>query len=211
MTIRVGEVVTLTYHLTVDDEPADATVELTLIAPDGSTTTPALQNPTVGTYTVDHVVDQAGTWYRRFEATGAALDVDEGTFDVNAPLDQADLPVLVSVTTFQRIVGDAGRDTADEDLLLFLKATDEVVTGIVGPLDRTVPIPSRWRLAARIIAAHLWDHWQGAVPANYQAGTDEGVSLSGFAVPKAARELLATESGATPRGSFPTDVPVWPR
>lgn len=117
-------------------------------------------------------------------------------------------PVLLTTTEFRRIMQGQADDAEEADLRLFLQATDEVVAGIVGPLVE--PIPSRWRLAARIIAEHLWDHWQGAVPTNYQGGSDLEVSASGFAVPRAALELLKQDRVISgPLYSFPLPNP-WP-
>jgi hypothetical protein len=120
-------------------------------------------------------------------------------------------PVLVSVTDFQRIVRGSAANADVNDLNLLLVATDEVVADVVGSLAG--PIPARWRIAARIIAAHLWDFWEGAVPEDYQAGTDnEPGALSGFAIPRAAMDLLKPERLARvqPRFDFPPARGRWP-
>lgn len=120
--------------------------------------------------------------------------------------------VLVSLTEFKRLLRDEALDaTNDPDLTLFLLATDELVAEIVGPL--TEPIPARWRVAARMIAVHLWDHWQGAVPVSFQGGSDETLLLTGFAIPRAARELLVVTKPLAARGpafSFPEPSYLWP-
>lgn len=111
-------------------------------------------------------------------------------------------PRLVSLTDARRILEGRADEDTDDDLLLFLHATDEVVEEIVGPLGETVPF--RYILAARIIFEHLWDHWQGAVPVPFQSGTGETALLSGFAIPNAARELLLVPTQSTVAGSTPT-------
>jgi hypothetical protein len=121
------------------------------------------------------------------------------------------MPVLLSVEDARRIMRGQADDTTDADLLLFLEATDEVVEEIAGPL--TEPIPQRWRLAGRIIFEHLWDHWQGAVPTQYEGGTDESLVPTGFAIPRAAQELLLVPKRAAaraPQFSFPEPSYVWP-
>lgn len=120
-------------------------------------------------------------------------------------------PILVSLTDFKRLLPADADPAADADLTLFLLATDELVASIAGPL--TGPIPARWRVAARIIAVHLWDHWQGAVPVPYNGGSDETLLLTGFAIPRAARELLVVPKPLGSRGpafSFPEPSYCWP-
>lgn len=80
MTFNVGRVATLTYTLTVADVLTDATVTLTITAPDGTSTTPGPTHAGTGTYTADILITQAGTWTYRWAASGAATDVETGTF-----------------------------------------------------------------------------------------------------------------------------------
>lgn len=83
MSINVGDLPTLTYALTVAGVPTAATVTLTLTAPDGTTSTPAVTaSATVGTYTATALMSQAGTWAYRWVASGAATDVETGLFEV---------------------------------------------------------------------------------------------------------------------------------
>lgn len=141
---------------------------------------------------------------------GAATFPGASTYPGSTPGDDGTAPILVNVDDFRRLVRGRADDDTRTDLLLFLHATDEVVAEIVGPL--TGPIPNRWRLAGRIIAEHLWDHWEGAVPTDYQGGTDTEALFSGFAVPRAAQELLVSPNPAAarvPTFSFPEPA-CWP-
>lgn len=96
-----------------------------------------------------------------------------------------------------------------------LLAVDELVEQITGPLPAPDLIPARYREAAVIIALHLTDRFQGAIPASFQGGTDvDGTSgtYAGFAIPRAARELLVVRQASAargPAGSFPAAQP-WP-
>lgn len=80
MIFNVGDVATLTYALTVADVLTDATVALTVTAPDGTSTTPTPTHPGLGTYTADILITQPGTWTYRWAATGAATDTETGRF-----------------------------------------------------------------------------------------------------------------------------------
>lgn len=119
-------------------------------------------------------------------------------------------PILLSHAEFRRLLGPKASDSDTNDLTLYLRATDELVASIVGPL--TGPIPARWHAAARLIAVNLWDHWQGAVPEPYQTGSDGDAGVPfGVAIPAAAQELLKPPGApkAGPQFSFPAPA-LWP-
>lgn len=63
---------------------APTTIALSVRWPDGTTTTPALTNPSTGVYYAEVSVTQAGTYSYRFVATGAAQGGDEGSFTVRS-------------------------------------------------------------------------------------------------------------------------------
>jgi hypothetical protein len=67
-----------------DGTPTNATVVLTVYAPDGTTSTPALSNPATGVYEASVLVDQAGEWAYRWASTGLVEVVDTGTFGVQS-------------------------------------------------------------------------------------------------------------------------------
>lgn len=83
-TYDVGDVATVTASFTnAAGAAADpTTVTLVVQAPDGTQTTPTPTSAVVGTWTADVSVTQAGTWWYRFEGTGAIQTAGEGMFRV---------------------------------------------------------------------------------------------------------------------------------
>lgn len=51
--------------------------------PSGNVSTPTTSTPATGTYYAFVTVDEEGTWYYRFESTGATISAGEGSFEVN--------------------------------------------------------------------------------------------------------------------------------
>lgn len=76
-TYDIGDAVVLTATFSV----APTTVTLTLRAPDGTESTPAVSS-TGGTSTATVVTTQAGIYRYRWEGTGAAVAAEEGAFRV---------------------------------------------------------------------------------------------------------------------------------
>ena len=65
-----GTTVRFTANLTTAGVAIDATsVVFRLKKPDGTIVTPSTTHGATGVYTADYVVDQAGEWYLRWEAT----------------------------------------------------------------------------------------------------------------------------------------------
>lgn len=64
--------------------PTDPTTAvLTVVAPDGTTTTPSLTHTNgTGIYTAAVALDQDGAWAYRWAGTGAVKTADEGTIYV---------------------------------------------------------------------------------------------------------------------------------
>lgn len=80
-----GDVAVLSVAFTVASTPTDPdTVALTVRAPDGTLTvyTTALVHDGAGAYHLDLTADQAGTWAWEWEGTGAAADIETGSFYV---------------------------------------------------------------------------------------------------------------------------------
>ncbi len=83
----VGDIVELDHTFRIADEPADPTgVTLRVTRPDGGVsshdfgTDPDLRQADRGRYTREIRADQEGTWRYRWEGTGAAQGVEEGSF-----------------------------------------------------------------------------------------------------------------------------------
>lgn len=82
---EVGDAVTLTTTVKVGGTPTNATMVLTVTDPDGATQTPAVTTTGTGAYKATVVFDQVGEWRYRWEASGAATQVDSGTIFVRDP------------------------------------------------------------------------------------------------------------------------------
>ena len=81
MTARdVGDRVNL-QHLVYSAAGAltNATVALTVTAPDGTTSTPSVTNSATGTYTSAFTLTSAGTWLWVWTVSGAVVDVEMGS------------------------------------------------------------------------------------------------------------------------------------
>lgn len=110
-TYDIGSAPKLTYTLTVDSVPTNATVVCTVTDPAGTITTPVVANPSTGTYTTTIPVALAGMWVYRFTATGAATDAEDGTFYVEA---NAAADLYATVAEIQARFGiPVGTDSAD--------------------------------------------------------------------------------------------------
>jgi len=69
----------------IRDEAAvatNATVVVTVKKPDGTTTTPAVTNPSTGSYGAVVDIDMPGPWSVRWVATGTLKAAEELTFQV---------------------------------------------------------------------------------------------------------------------------------
>lgn len=81
----VGDSPQLEYRTYDGDVLMDATtVTLTVVAPDGTVTTPAVAHAGIGVYQANVSVDQVGTWTFLWVAAGAVIDQESGGFRVQA-------------------------------------------------------------------------------------------------------------------------------
>ncbi len=65
---------------------APTTVVLTVLKPNGTTSTPAVTTPSLGRYEATVAIDQSGTWTYRWVGTGAVAAAEEGSFYVRRSL-----------------------------------------------------------------------------------------------------------------------------
>lgn len=221
-----GQPYAATYYPTLNGQPVDVSSvdRIDVYATAARTGTPVLviagpaTRVAVGQYVFPAALMPAAGLYPTVVTftTGATVRTDSNDtlqvydFDGTVGLLHSP-PVLVSLTDARRILRGQADSADTDDLLLFLRATDKLVIEIMGSLPAV--IPPTWHLAARIIFEHLWDHWQGAVPTEYEAGSDTDVVMAGFAIPRAARELLLPPKPLTARGpsfSFPEPTYLWP-
>ena len=124
MSFDVGDVATLTYNLTVSGTPTDATVALTVTAPDGTVTTPAVSHTGLGAYEANVPVNQAGRWSYAWTASGAATDVERGVFTVGGAVSLAEMKKHLNMS-------GAGNDA---ELQRFIDVAEAALSNRVGPL-----------------------------------------------------------------------------
>lgn len=73
----IGSFKDITNTLT---DPTVVTVRVK--TPSGIVTTPAATQASAGIYHVDVTLDESGTWWYRFEGTGAVVAAEENAFNV---------------------------------------------------------------------------------------------------------------------------------
>ncbi len=108
------ELATLTNTFSVDGVPtAPSTVSLTVTTPSGvpTTYTSGFTNSTTGTYSYDITCSEAGEWAYVWEGTGAATDVQAGTWTV---WDGSLGKLYATISALKNRVGIAQSDTADD-------------------------------------------------------------------------------------------------
>jgi len=131
----VGDVAYLATTVTVNGVLTDATMALVVTKPDGSTSSPTIAHPSTGNYTATVTVDQAGTWFYTFTASGTATNVDSGEFSAADPAPFA----YASLTDFKTRLGITV-DTQNGDLTKVLVTASRQIdqdTGRRFYLDKT--------------------------------------------------------------------------
>lgn len=121
----LGDTVPLTTQIT---DAAGAltnasSVVCTIGLPDGTTATPAVLNPSTGTYTADYIPAMAGRFTERWTSTGPATARTD-TFDVRP----ADPGYIVGLGDVKRHLNIPAAKTADdEELRTYIEAATRVV------------------------------------------------------------------------------------
>jgi hypothetical protein len=124
-TFEVGDNIPLSWALAVDGAPTDATVSLTVTRPDGTTTSPTVAHPGTGRYVGTFAATQNGTHTYRWQASGAAVAVDTGTFEVGTTY--CGLGELKSSLDI-----DADDATQDEPLRRAIEAASQAIDDYTG-------------------------------------------------------------------------------
>ncbi len=108
----------------------DATTVLTVTAPDGTITTPAVTHGTTGVYTATFTVTLAGTYSYKWTASGALTAVEESQIEVRPAGAR-----IISLAAAKAQVG--AKTTADEDELRdYIDAIDDVVDAMCTSMVR---------------------------------------------------------------------------
>jgi hypothetical protein len=108
----------------------DATVVLTVTAPDGTVSTPPVNHPSTGTYNADVTFDQAGDWLRVWSTTGAVVSSNVDQVHVIAPTLR-----IVGLAEVKEH-GNITSANSDSELLDFIGTAQQMIEDLVGP---TVP------------------------------------------------------------------------
>lgn len=131
MTYVLGQRVSL--RTTVTDAAGvatDATTVLTVTAPDGTVTTPAVTHPGTGLYSADVTFNQAGDWLRVWSTSGAIVSTDVDQIHVISPTLR--IVGLAEVKEHGNITTTAN----DRELLDFIGTSQQMIESLVGT---TVP------------------------------------------------------------------------
>ena len=153
MSYTLGQQVVLTTAVTDTlGAPTNATMSLVVTKPDGSTLVSGvgltITNPVTGTYVCNVPTSAAGTWLYLWTASGAAIGVDDGQFDVLAVTRR-----IVSLADAKLHMNK--NNTADDvEIQDFIDAAQAVVQREVGPVvptsyTETLPAPP-----GRLILSH---------------------------------------------------------
>jgi hypothetical protein len=110
--------------------PVAATVVLTVTAPDGTTSTPAVVTTSAPTYTSTVPGTQVGAYLLVWVASGTTVDVFTDQFTVVAPLLQ-----LISMADLKEQLNISSTDsTSTARLRRFIQTAGDVVENITGPM-----------------------------------------------------------------------------
>jgi hypothetical protein len=130
----IGDKINVTTAVTVDGVPTDATMAISLTAPDGTSSIPTPINTTgVGLYNANFTATMAGNYVVTWTSSGAAVGVDQ--YQVYVQPAGAKILGLGEVRTHLNI----NSTDQDNELKGYIEAVGVVVENIVGSvLPRTV-------------------------------------------------------------------------
>lgn len=105
----IGDPVTVKTTFTVGGVPTNpTTVVLTIRAPDGTQTTPATTNPSVGVFQANVIPTQGGIWRAHWKGSGAVTAEEYDSFEVAySPFTRGDLTSLEAVKASMETTSDA--------------------------------------------------------------------------------------------------------
>lgn len=108
----------------------NATISLVVTKPDGTTTSPSVANPSTGVYTASISATLAGPWLYVWTASGAAVGVDDGQFEVTAQALR-----IVSLADVKRHMNMSLTDTTNDDEVQdFIDAAQALIEREIGPV-----------------------------------------------------------------------------
>lgn len=190
----VGDTVTLGVEINnAAGSLANAgSVTLTVILPDGTTTSPLVSNPSTGIYNAALVASQIGTHVLRWVATGANAAAFSDSFTVR---DGALIP-CVSLEEIKTYLG-VTTTTSDEELRTFLDAATARGEAETGRVFGRRTVTHEWTAPSGMVT------FPGVPILSITSVTDDGATLT------AADYLLWKHSGVIkPVGAWAGDVTV---
>lgn len=126
----------------------DATVVLTMTAPDGTVTAPAVSHGATGVYYADVTFDQAGDWLRVWSTSGTVVSVDSDQVHVIASALR--IVGLAEVKEHGNITSTAN----DRELLDFIGTSQQMIESLVG-----ITVPQTFSETVYSTAGTIWlDH-----------------------------------------------------
>jgi hypothetical protein len=136
MSYTLGQQVVLNTTVTdILGAPTNATMSLTVTRPDGTTlvsgVTLTITNTGTGTYSCNVTTNQAGTWLYLWTASGAAIGVDDGQFDVLA------ITRRISSLADAKLHMNKQNTADDVEIQDFMDAAQAVITREVGDVVPT--------------------------------------------------------------------------
>jgi hypothetical protein len=115
-----------TSVLDVEGALTDATVVLTVTAPDGTVSTPAVTHPATGWYEAEVTLSQAGDWLRVWSTSGTVVSTDVDQIHVIAPVLR-----IVGLAEVKEH-GNITTTSHDRELLDFIGTAQQMIEDIVG-------------------------------------------------------------------------------
>jgi hypothetical protein len=218
MSYTLGQQVVLTTAVTdLTGTPTDATMTLTVTKPDGTTLVSGvgltISHAGTGAYTCNVATDQPGTWLYLWTASGAAIGIDDGQFDVLAITRRIASLADAKIHMNKNGTGD------DVEIQDFLDASQAVIQREIGPVvptafTETIPLRGGCTIAltqAPVISVTSLGLYQGSttpVPltsTDYRLYGDSGIveRINGgwpieFVGTDALVTYLAGRTGAVP-------------
>ena len=127
MTYFLGQRATLNTVIRNEaGDPTDATVTLTMTAPDGTVTTPTVSHDGTGLYSAQVTFNQTGDWLRVWSATGAVVATDADQVHVIA----TDLRIVGLAECKEH--GNITTTANDRELLDFIGTAQQMIESEVG-------------------------------------------------------------------------------
>jgi hypothetical protein len=130
----IGQQAVLTTSVKVGDVPTNATMALTVTAPDGTVSHPTISQTGTGEYSATVTLDQASIWTYEWTSSGAAVGTDDGVFYVTTSAAR-----IISLKELKlHLNKDPDLTIDDGELADVLDAAQDMITDRIGPVIPTI-------------------------------------------------------------------------